>query len=265
MKLPLKIFLIALVVVLGSYGVARVCGWCDSPAIALSKWRAGKAIEEINRSKDIPGKGNSNTHTDYRVNVGEALRKDNPNESMDGVTYIGIPVDELWYNEALDSYLLTEENKEAMKGFFVGKHEILAAYIPSDSTRIGQVFDECICYMCAGELFCESPEPTEEEYVWIDGVFSIQDIDKLFFKGTIKTKFKDVAGGEEVMLGGLYEFDVYENEKYGVMCRMKQHYNVVDHDAFQLIVISLNKDIFDPSIHISEEEADRFTGRTYEE
>ena len=67
------------------------------------------------------------------------------------------------------------------------------------------------------------------------------------------------------MLGGLYEFDVYENEKYGVMCRMKQHYNVVDHDAFQLIVISLNKDIFDPSIHISEEEADRFTGRTYEE
>ena len=35
--------------------------------------------------------------------------------------------------------------------------------------------------------------------------------------------------------------------------------------AFQLIVISLNKDIFGSSIHISEEEADRFTGRTYEE
>lgn len=239
MKLPLKIFLIAFAMVLGGFAVAYWLGWV--------------------------GKEEPTPTPNYTYNIGEIYRKHDPELQTAGITYMGIPIDSLWYNEALDSYLLTEENKEALKHFFVGKHEILAAYIPSDSTRIGQVFDECICYICAGELFCESPEPTEDEYVWIDGVFSIQDIDKLIFKGTIKTKFKDVAGGEEVMLGGLYEFDVYENEKYGVMCRMKQHYNVVDDEAFQLIVISLNKDIFGSSIHISEEEADRFTGRTYEE
>lgn len=265
MKHPLKIFLITLAVVLGGYGVARVCGWCESPAVALSKWRAERALEKINRSKDLPGKGNSNTYTDYRVNVGEALRKDNPNESMDGVTYIGIPVDELWYDKAQGKCVLTEENKEVMKGFFVGKHEILAAYIPSDSTRIGQVFDECICYICAGELFCESPKPTEEEYVWIDGRFTIEDVDKLLFCGTIKTKFKDVAGGREVAVGGSHEFEVYENAEYGVVCRLRDNYNEEDVEAFQLITIFLNKNPYAPPVYISEEEAGSFVGRVYNE
>ena len=238
MKLSLKICLLAFAMVLGGFAVAYWLGWV--------------------------GKEEPTPTPNYTYNIGEIYRKHDPELQTAGITYMGIPIDSLWYNEALDSYLLTEENKEALKHFFVGKHEILAAYIPSDSTRIGQVFDECIMYMCGGELFCESPEPSKEEYVWIDGVFSIQDIDKLIFKGTIKTKFKDVAGGEEVMLGGLYEFDVYENEKYGVVCRLKNHVNAED-ESFHIITIFLNKFYWDPCVEISEEEADRFTGRTYDE
>lgn len=253
MKLPLKIFLLALVVVLGSYGVARVCGWCDSPAIALSKWRAGKAIEEINRSKDFPGKGNSTTpQPDNFYNLGKALRTYDPDMPTAKMTLMGIAVDSLRYNNAQGYFELSDENREALRRFFVGNND-LAVVEDGTLRKVGK----CICSVQCGELFGESPLPTGEEFVWMDGKFTSVGMGHLVFEGTINTRFKDMNGGAAYAQVSIYNFAVYEDGERGVVCKLTSRH---PYQGERDILILLNKDTHAPSTHLTEEEVAQLVG-----